>query len=59
MAIANIVGPLIGGLMLDRGWYSGWVFALAALLASTALAALTCFALGWWPSNTSTVSQTH
>lgn len=59
MAIANIVGPLIGGLMLDRGWYSGWVFALAALLASTALAALTCFTLGWWPSNTSTVSQTH
>ncbi|HBR2024125.1 TPA: MFS transporter [Klebsiella variicola] len=50
MAIGNIVGPLLGGVLLTRGSPQGWVAVLVCLYLCGCLAALACFALGLWPA---------
>lgn len=49
MAIGNIVGPLLGGVLLTRASPQGWVAVLVCLYLCGCLAAVSCFALGLWP----------
>lgn len=59
MAAANVIAPLAGGVLLGQGWYVGWIGSLSMLLAAAAVAAMVCFAKGWWPNQASIPSHIY
>lgn len=49
MALCSVVGPIVAGGLINRAWYSGWAFCLAAVAASSALAIPLLAARRRWP----------
>ncbi len=48
MALANVAGPLLAGLLIGRGWYTGWALSIALLVAATMLAVQLLVVRGRW-----------
>jgi MFS family permease len=64
LAIANIIGPMLAGLLLERQWFDCWAFVIGGLLLVAAILLLVLLKLHLWPispnvqGNTSNVSPT-
>lgn len=49
MAIGNIAGPLLAGLLIDRGLYAGWAFSFGLIAICALMAILLLIKFKTWP----------
>ena len=50
MALANIVGPLLAGLLIDHALYKGWALSIAAVALGGAIVTWLLVGKGRWPA---------
>jgi len=50
MAAGNIIGPMLGGVLLSSGSPEIWLAAVVAFYVGGVLTALACFTFGLWPN---------
>ena len=49
MALANVVGPLLAGLLIEHAYYRGWALAIAAVALGGAIVTRLLVGKGRWP----------
>lgn len=57
MAICNVAGPIVAGMLINRSWYASWAFCLAAIAAASALAVSLLAARRIWPAERDAARQ--
>ena len=57
MALSNVVGPLLAGLLIGRGWYIGWAITIGMLIGVAMLVIQLLIATKRWPRGTEVLKQ--